>query len=410
MGNHHAGGISRRGILRLAGTFGWTTTLLAAGATTGPLTLARLATAAETTRKRRYAKRPAVTLTHGTGMKPGPGFLINLYGIPEFIRDLEERTDGEIRVELIPGGVACKSTDCVSRARQGIVDLFSSSTQNAAGAAHYYNILDFPYLFPGRAAQYHFLYHRQSERLLREPLRKHHGIQFLFSSCHLRGLMMGLKWRDRPAVRSVGELAGKKIRVTPSKLGRIALSLLKIAPVIIPWNVTGEALRRGVIDGMETWESAAASTMPQAISQAIDLRLFSGTGHTAMNASVFDRLSAAQQDAVMESAYHMQVFVQLAGEAALVNTVGASDPMKQDTVFARNGIRFVELPEEELKKAERMCSPEFVPGPWETWRKRLNTMAGGIDIYREIHRIAREIPADLLAENVAPRRWWKPAG
>ena len=54
-----------------------------------------------------------------------------------------------------------------------------------------------------------------------------------------------------------------------------------------------------------------------------------------------------------------------------------------------------------------MCSPEFNPEPWAGWRERLNTWSGGQDTYAEIHRIAREIPKDTLAENVEPRRWWR---
>jgi len=54
-----------------------------------------------------------------------------------------------------------------------------------------------------------------------------------------------------------------------------------------------------------------------------------------------------------------------------------------------------------------MCSPEFVPKPWEQWRERLNKWSGGHDTYKEIYDIAREIPADIPAVNVPPRRWWK---
>ena len=61
-------------------------------------------------------------------------------------------------------------------------------------------------------------------------------------------------------------------------------------------------------------------------------------------------------------------------------------------------------------KAEKMCSPEFVPGPWEEWRERLNKMNGaGHDVYQEIHDIAREIPKDMPAVDVKPRKWWEAA-
>ena len=54
-----------------------------------------------------------------------------------------------------------------------------------------------------------------------------------------------------------------------------------------------------------------------------------------------------------------------------------------------------------------MCSPEFQPKPWEKWRERLNAWSGGMDTYKFIYDIAREIPKDTLPENVEPRRWWK---
>jgi hypothetical protein len=59
------------------------------------------------------------------------------------------------------------------------------------------------------------------------------------------------------------------------------------------------------------------------------------------------------------------------------------------------------------QEAEQMCSPEFQPKPWEEWRERINKWAGGIDTYKYIYDVARELPADTLPENVEPRRWWK---
>lgn len=404
---HHL--ISRRDLFRLAGTFGWSSVLLATGATSTPFILPELAKATEFTHKRRFSKKPAVTFTYGATISGKRLFQINGFGYLEFVRDLEERTDGEIRIEFIPGGDICDEMTCVKKAMQGIVDIYSSSIQNAAGTASYFNVLNFPYLFPSRAAQHHFFYHPESQKLLREPLRKNHELHLLFTHCRLRGIAMGLKWRDKPDIRSTDELAGAKIRATASKFGQEALKLLKMETVPLDWKETLNALRFGLIDGMETWESAAAgmATEVDVISQVVDLRLFSGNTHAAMRVDVFDKLSPALQDAVMESAYFTQIWGQLAGEASLVNTVGASTHQKPGTIFAKQKIRYVKLPEKEIMKLERLCSPEFNPKPWEEWRGELNKMAGGVDIWKEIHRIAREIPSETLAENVPPRRWWK---
>src|SRR6056297_3580211 len=408
MKNQVSDKISRRDLLRVAGRYGLSSTLLGAAALTGAITLPRLAEAANSTYEKRFSSEPKHTLRFGAAGFNERNLLIERAGCLEFVRDLEERTDGEIRVEFIGDNQICGQLDCVSKTQAGAVDIYAASTQNSAGGAPYYNVLDYAYMFPTRASQYHFLYHPASEQILREPLRKMHNLHFLFSVCQLRGLNMGLGWADRPDVTSIEELFGTKNRVTGTQLGRIAMQLLNLNPTPIAWEETLDGLRQGLIDGAETWSSAVAyANMSPVVSQCIDLRFFCGTEHTAMSAASFDSLDGDLQDAVMESSYLAQIAAQYANEAALVNTVGFSDPQHPGTIFAENGVRNAFLTAEARKEAEEMCSPEFVPGPWEQWRERINGWAGGIDTYTEVHRIAREVPADMLAENVEPRRWWR---
>ncbi|MDO5604556.1 MAG: TRAP transporter substrate-binding protein [Paracoccus sp. (in: a-proteobacteria)] len=401
-------GISRRDMLRVTGRFGLTSTALALSGTAGVLTTAQLAAAAESTYEKRFAKQPRYTFKMGASGFNARNLLIERTGFLEFARDLEERTEGEIRIEFIGDNQICGQLDCAEKTQLGIVEFFAASTQNSAGSAPYYNVLDFPYMFPTRAAQYHFLYHPDSQRILRDPLEKRHGLKFLFSHCELRGLQMGLKWKDRPLITSIDELAGTKNRVTGTQLGRIAMQLLNLNPVPVAWEETIDGLKQGLIDGSETWASAVAyANMTPVISQSVDLRFFCGTEHCGMSAQVFDGLDAHLQDAIMESAYLAQVFAQHANEAALIKTVGFSDPQLPDTIFAEHGVRCAFLSDEERRKAEEMCAPEFNPQPWEQWRERLSQWSDGIDTYEEIYRIAREIPADTKPENVEPRRWWR---
>ena len=119
-----------------------------------------------------------------------------------------------------------------------------------------------------------------------------------------------------------------------------------------------------------------------------------------MSAAVFDSFSGELQDAVMESAYWAQTHVQAANEAALVKTVGFSNPQLPGTIFAENNVRVAELAPEEIRKAEEMCSPEFQPQLWEQWRERINGWSGGLDTYKEIYDEVRTIPADTLPDNV----------
>ena len=400
--------ISRRDLFRVAGTYGMSSTLLAAGGFGGAMSLANLASAAESTYEKRFSKPAKHMLKFGASGFNARNLLIERAGTLEFARDLESRTDGEILVEFIGDNQICGQLSCVEKAQQGIVDIYAASTQNSAGGAPYLNVLDYAFMFPSRAAQYYFLYSPDSQRILREPFEQRHGLKFLFSHCELRGIQLGLAWEDRPSVTKLEQLFGTKNRVTGTQLGRIAMNALNLNPVPIAWEETLDGLKQGLIDGAETWASAVAyANMSPVVSQSIDLKFFCGTEHTAMSASVFDSLEGYLQDAVLESAYWAQAHVQAANEAALVNTVGFSEPQLPGTIFAENNVRPVFLPDSEIRMAEEMSSPEFQPQLWEQWRDRLNGWAGGIDTYQEIYDIAREIPADMKAENVEPRRWWK---
>ena len=400
--------ISRRDFMKVSAQYGMTSTLLAAGTLGAGATLSQLAHAAEETDKARYAVEPKFQLKFGASGFNEKNLDIQKSGQLFFAKDLEDRTNGAIRVEFIGSNQICGQTNCVKKTQQGIVDIYSASTQNSAGGAPYLNVLDYAYMFPSRAAQFHFFYSPKSEALLREPLRKRHNLQFLFTHCELRGIQLGLKWKDQPTVTSVEQLAGTKNRVTGTQLGRIAMELMNLNPVPIAWEETLDGLKQGLIDGAETWMGAVAyAGMAPVVSQCVDLRFFCGTEHTSMNLSVFEKLGAELQDAVMESAYLAQVYTQGMNEAALYDIVGATNPQKAGTIFAENNVRVATLSDAELRKAEEMCSPEFVPEPWEQWRERLNGWAGGMDTYKFIYDIAREIPKDMPAVNVKPHRWRK---
>ena len=401
-------GISRRDLFKLSGQYGLSSVVLGASALTGAVTLGDVARAAESTYEKRFAKEAKHTFKLGAAGFNARNLLIERAGVLEFARDLASRTDGEIRVEFIGDNQICGQTSCVEKTQSGIVDMYAASTQNSAGGAPYLNVLDYAYMFPGRASQYHFLYSPESVSVLRDPLEKRHGLKFLFSHAELRGMQMGSSFADKPTVTKLEELFGTKNRVTGTQLGRIAMELLNLNPVPVAWEETLDGLKQGLIDGAETWASAVAyANMSPVVSQSVDLRFFCGTEHTSMSASKFDALGGELQDAVLESSYLAQVHVQAANEAALVKTVGFSDPVLPGTIFAENDVRVAFLADDQIRMAEEMCSPEFNPEPWAQWRERLNGWAGGMDTYQTIYDVARQVPADMKPENVEPRRWWK---
>jgi len=400
--------VSRRDIMKVFSKFGVTSTLLAAsGFTVGSLTLPALAHAAEETHKKRYSTKPKYQFRYGGAGYDAERLKLVQVGSLDFVRDLEERTNGAVRVEFIGNNQICNESDCVRKMQDGIIQFFTSSTQNAAGAAPYYNALDFPYMFPTRASFYNFLYHPKSEQLLREPLRRMHKSMLLFTMFEHRGLMLGPKYKNRDLVTSIDQLKGAKIRVTGSHLIRLGLSLMGVNAVPLAWEETMDGLNQGLIDGMETWSTAvAAFNMTPVVAQAVELRFSAGLEHCAMSTEVFDKLEPEYQQAILESAFFTQARVQGGHEATIYNAVGVTQPPLPGSIFDKAGVRVSLLSDAEIEKAEKMSAPNYVPKPWEQWRERINGWAKGQDVYDEIHEIAHEIPHDTLAQNVPARRWW----
>lgn len=223
--------VSRRDMLKLFGTFGITSTMLAAASLTGVVTAPRLAKAANSMYEKRFKNPAKHTFKMGGTTFNESQLRIMRSGAFEFIRDVEERSDGAIRIEFIGNAQMCGDLTCLRKAQQGIIDLFMCATQNAAPAAVYYNVLDFPYMFASEAHINYFLCSPKSEKLLREKIRSMHQVEILYVHPLLRSISLGLKYKDRPLIKTVEELKGMKIRVTGSALGTIGLQLLGMSPV-----------------------------------------------------------------------------------------------------------------------------------------------------------------------------------
>ena len=116
--------ISRRDLFRLSGQFGLSSVVLGAGAFAGAATLPEVVRAAQTTYEKRFAKEPKHTLKMGASGFNAQNLLIERMGALEFARDLEERTEGEIRVEFIGDNQICGQLNCVEKTQIGVVDMY----------------------------------------------------------------------------------------------------------------------------------------------------------------------------------------------------------------------------------------------------------------------------------------------
>jgi TRAP-type C4-dicarboxylate transport system substrate-binding protein len=404
--------VSRRDFNKLVGIFGATTMVgvLAKAARAGePTRYIHLAQRAEEEKKAEAARaaKAKVNLRFGvSGHSPATSEVLRI-GIYEFKDDVAKRTNGEVNIELFGGNSLCTELTCIQKCLTGTMHGFNSSTQNAAHTVPFFNALDFPFMFPDRASMYHFFYHPRSEAIFRKPLREKFNVEFLWTTAELRNIFMGQKWRDRPPVRRPDDIKGAKIRVTGSDLGRIAVGLFGANPVPLDWAETLEGLKSGVVDGQETFSTAAGGfNMGGVTGQEVVVGYFPGTEMTAMDSRVFGKLDSKVQNAIRDSAFMMQEWSQKENEKSLREKVGVEDPPKPGTLWAKHGVKVNVLTRQEREEWIRRASPQHNPKPYEVWRERITKLSGGTDMYAEITKIINELPAGTAVEAVKPRKWW----
>src|SRR3546814_86950 len=155
----------------------------------------------------------------------------------------------------------------------------------------------------------------------------------------MRQIFTGLKWKDKPEITSVSQLAGTKNRVSNTQLGRIAMQLMQLNPVPVAWVEVLDAMKSGLIDGMETWTTACtAFNLAPVVSHYVGLNFIPGVEHTAIRTQTLDKLGSKLAELVFEAAYMAQTSVMYNNEAGLALVSGQVPNPPSNTIFGKNQI------------------------------------------------------------------------
>jgi TRAP-type transport system periplasmic protein len=410
--------VSRRDFSRIAMTIGLTSTLFAwdsftkVGATpSAPM----LAQAAKDIEKERTRKKAKYRFRYGAAGHSEDTTWVAKSGSLDFVRELEERSDGEIRVDYLGSNTICGEMDCGEKASHGIIDFYLASTNNASTTFPYLLNLDWGALWQNRAQLYSFAYDYRSELLLREPMRRLYGIEMLFGDYGLRGFFMSKKkyGEGTPAIDTLEKLqkTNAKIRTTGTYFGLESMRLMGVNPVAISYEEVVDAVRQGAIDGAEAWEVPFSMIrFTEYTGQYLYLKYCSGNWVTGANYNKLKGLPTNVQETIMEAAYLTQVMVHGKQEAAIYIKAGSGETENPPVGSEHwvNDIRNVIWSDEEYEKLERLISPKYNPDPWKKHREQQNRLYGKGDIFDEMYAVAREVPQNAYAIDVSPKRWWQP--
>lgn len=225
-----------------------------------------------------------------------------------FGAEIARRTGGAVRSTLFPSAQLGPDRRVLDEMRLGTVDLMISTTNNAAAQVPQYNVFSLAYLIPDYAA---------FRRVMRPDGKVVARIQALYeqrrTGLHLLGFMIG-GTRNLSAVRPVrtlGDLAGMKMRVPPSPAVAKQWQALGTLPVTINWAEVYTSIQTGVAEALESSLSGYIAERFYEVAPHLSLTMHEiQVGHFTMSGRSLARIPAA----------HRQTLIDTAAEAMEVGT------------------------------------------------------------------------------------------
>lgn len=323
-------------------------------------------------------------------------------GLYDFVKRVEEKSGGEVAIQVIDKSQACSETTCGERVINNVLEMGSSSPQNLGSVMPYSIALDWPFLWNERTEYVNFLYGKDSNRLYRDVMRKAYGIVPLYGSGEMRNVMMGLKYSGRPAIVSPAGLQGAKIRITNSEMISNFAQSMKMNPIPLAWTELLEGLKSGVVDAAETWPGAATGFgMQSVLSQDVAVEFSPGFELVFISASVFDKFPDKIKLAFLEAAYETQQSAYEGVAAAQNAVVGNGKNPAPDSVYIKSSIKHSRLTQAQRAEFSAVASVEANAQLYSATRKKLDDIAG-MDVYGAI----KQAQGKLVGKPLQPVKWW----
>ena len=171
------------------------------------------------------------------------------FGAMAFKQTVEALLPGRVEVQIFPSGQFCGSErECIEGLQSGVLEMHQTTIGGLATLYPEAQVFDLPYIFPDDAV---------AECVLDGPVVAAMGESILSRELGLRLIAVGNTggWRNfattTRAVRSVGDLAGLRIRTLPSQMEQEMVRELGASPMALPWSEVYGALSAGLLDGIK---------------------------------------------------------------------------------------------------------------------------------------------------------------
>ncbi len=272
-----------------------------------------------------------ISLGHGTLEKHPTHF-----GVMRFKELVEERTNGDITVNLFPNRQLGEERELVEGLQMGTVDMAVVSTGPLGGFVPEINVLDLPFLFKNNTHAYGVFDGPIGEELL----GKFEDVGIVGAAIWENG------WRNvtsNKPIESPADLEGVKIRTMENEIHMAAFEKLGASPVPMVWGEVYTSLQQGVIDAQENPVTIIYVNNLWEVQDYVQM-----TGHVygphvfLMSQLTLDSLPDEYQEIVLNTAREVSTYQRM---------MSAKLEAEQKEMLIENGMNILDVDKEPFQKA-----------------------------------------------------------
>lgn len=224
--------------------------------------------------------------------------------LAEFEKLVEEKSNGEINIEIYPNGILGSEREVIELTQTGAIDIAKVSTGALESFNKQYTAFGIPYVFDGLEHYYEVMDNREIMDELYESTSESGFMGLTYYDSGVRSLYT----KNKPIMHP-DDLKGLKIRVMQSPTAIRMIELLGGAATPMSFGEVYTGLQQGVIDGAESNETALTTNKHGEVAKD-----FSYNEHTIvpdltiMNSKLYSSLSDDHKDIIKEAALESTEF------------------------------------------------------------------------------------------------------
>lgn len=234
----------------------------------------------------------------------------------EFAEQVEEKTDGRIKVQIFPNGQLGSENENMEQLMAGVLAMTKVSAPGLATYNEAYHTFGLPYIFDDTEDFYHIM---DSDEM-QDFFLSSEDDGFVTLTYYTSGAR-SFYTKDR-AIRTPADLKGLKIRVQDMKSQTDMLEALGGIPVAMSYGDVYTSLQTGIIDGTENNETALTTGKHGEI-----CKVYSTDQHAmipdvmVMSAKVWETISPEDQQIILEAAHASTESHKIAWDAAIEEAI-----------------------------------------------------------------------------------------